>query len=83
MAGIIIRAVGKIGVSVMMRRHMRHGTKPTGIYNVVRANDGTILGQVKLYRKAGPYKAHFQWTKFPSPQALPVAGDLLQAVSTK
>lgn len=81
MAGTVIKTVGDVGVNAMMRRRMMRGAKPTGTFNVVRATDGTVLGQVTLYRTAGPFKAAFQWVKAPSKQNMPVAGDLLQAVS--
>jgi hypothetical protein len=67
----------------MMRGRMVRGAKPTGAFNVVRATDGTVLGQVTLYQTAGPFKAHFQWVKVPDEQSMPVAGDLLQAVASK
>ncbi len=81
MAGTVIKVVGTVGVSAMMHSPMARGAKPmSSTFNVVRAADGTVLGQVRLYRALGPYKAQLQWTSPPSKQTMPAPGDLLQTV---
>jgi hypothetical protein len=80
MAGVVTKVIGSSGVKVQMNRPMARGARPTGTFNVVRATDGTLLGQVTFFHHAGPKHAHFRWTAAPSSSSMPVPGDLIQPV---